>query len=111
MPTYTFKCEKCGQFDIRLSVDQRNLEKCPVCSSNVIRIFKPNLNFYSFQSNWFSERRTHGKVMDLDDFEDPNFKWSKLNQDDLMDSYKEKRWGTKDPDPETVIADLGHDSL
>ncbi|MEA4925489.1 MAG: zinc ribbon domain-containing protein [Syntrophomonadaceae bacterium] len=111
MPTYTFECNKCGQFDIKLRVDQRNLGKCPVCNSKLKRIFNPNPNFYAFGSNWFTERRSQAKAMDIDDLEDPNFKRSKINMDDFMESYKEKRWGTKNPDPETIIGDLSDSNL
>ncbi|NPV89315.1 MAG: zinc ribbon domain-containing protein [Firmicutes bacterium] len=106
MPTYTFECEKCGTFDVKLTVDDRNLETCPNCQGKVSRVFKPSRNFYSFRGNWFAEKRTNRKIMDMDDLEDPNFDWTKVNHDDLVESYKEKRWGTRNPDPEMVIDDL-----
>lgn len=110
MPTYTFECENCGRFDIKLSVAERELKECPTCQGKVSRIFKPNRNFYSFRGNWFAKKRTTEKVHDLDDLDDPDFDWSKLNQEDLVESYKERRWGTRNPDPEMIIDDLsrGH---
>jgi len=103
MPTYTFECEKCGRYEISLRPSECQLTACPHCQSSIRRIFKPNPNFYKMNADWGKEK--HQKLMDMDDLDDPSFKWSKLNQQDMMDSYKERRWGTRNPDPEQVIAE------
>jgi len=40
--TYTFKCKKCGEFDIKMSHEEiKELIKCPKCGSNSRREYKP----------------------------------------------------------------------
>lgn len=39
MPTYTYKCQECGKFDIYQKFSDPTLESCPTCNSDVKKVF------------------------------------------------------------------------
>ncbi|WP_227765551.1 FmdB family zinc ribbon protein [Zhaonella formicivorans] len=44
MPTYEYKCEKCGVFDYFQSIKEDALTVCPQCGSAVKRLLSRNVN-------------------------------------------------------------------
>jgi len=38
MPTYEYKCIKCGRFDIEQSIKDKPFSKCPKCGGNIKRL-------------------------------------------------------------------------
>lgn len=53
--TYTYKCPKCGEFDIEQSMKDNPIEKCPTCDSEVARVYKANINL-NFKGSYNSTR-------------------------------------------------------
>src|SRR5258708_3613411 len=45
MPTYQYKCEKCGPFEIWQSIKDNALSACPTCGSKVQRLISSNVGF------------------------------------------------------------------
>jgi putative FmdB family regulatory protein len=45
MPTYEYKCEKCGDFEIWQSIKDNALSVCPACGSRVERQISANVGF------------------------------------------------------------------
>jgi putative FmdB family regulatory protein len=45
MPTYEYKCEKCGPFEIWQSIKDNALSACPTCGSKVERLISANVGF------------------------------------------------------------------
>ena len=39
MPTYDYKCEKCGEFEHKKKMSDPDLKKCPKCGQGVKRLF------------------------------------------------------------------------
>lgn len=44
MPTYDYKCEKCGIFEYFQSIKDDPLEACPSCGGAVKRLLSRNVN-------------------------------------------------------------------
>lgn len=42
MPTYTYRCESCGDFDYIQSMRDIVLAYCPTCHGKVIKLFNPS---------------------------------------------------------------------
>ena len=38
MPLYEYFCKKCGTIEVRQSISDKPLEKCPTCDKKVVRI-------------------------------------------------------------------------
>lgn len=38
MPSYDYRCEKCGRFTIRQGIKEKALDTCPTCDSPVHRV-------------------------------------------------------------------------
>ena len=43
MPTYEYKCEKCGVFDYKQSMKDDALATCPTCGTEVKRLISRNV--------------------------------------------------------------------
>jgi len=39
---YTYKCKKCGEFQLEHSMNEGALRKCPKCGHTIFRVFKPS---------------------------------------------------------------------
>mgnify|MGYP000896406041 CR=1 FL=1 len=44
MPRYDYRCEKCGQFEVKQSIKADPLSECPTCGSPVKRLISRNVN-------------------------------------------------------------------
>lgn len=44
MPTYDYRCPKCGKFTVSQRITEKALEECPTCSSPVSRLIGRNVN-------------------------------------------------------------------
>jgi putative FmdB family regulatory protein len=45
MPTYEYKCDKCGPFEIWQSIKDDALTACPTCGARVERLISANVGF------------------------------------------------------------------
>lgn len=52
---YTFKCPKCGEFNLELRIGERQPTNCKKCNSEIRRIFKANVNL-NFSGSYNSTR-------------------------------------------------------
>jgi putative FmdB family regulatory protein len=52
MPTYPYKCPKCGEIEIDKKMSEPEVEKCPKCDSDIKRIFTP--------TKWFDFEGAYG---------------------------------------------------
>lgn len=43
MPTYDYRCEKCGRFQVTQRITEPPLEKCPTCGQPVQRLISRNV--------------------------------------------------------------------
>lgn len=44
MPTYEYKCAKCGHFERQQRITEPALGKCPTCGGAVTRLISHNVN-------------------------------------------------------------------
>ncbi|HHV43268.1 MAG TPA: zinc ribbon domain-containing protein [Firmicutes bacterium] len=44
MPTYEYKCAKCGRFEYEQRITEPALETCPTCGGKVSRLISRNVN-------------------------------------------------------------------
>ncbi|MGE5575846.1 MAG: FmdB family zinc ribbon protein [Syntrophothermus sp.] len=44
MPTYEYRCEKCGRFEHFQRISEQPLQKCPQCGGKVKRLISRNNN-------------------------------------------------------------------
>ncbi|MFO7310833.1 MAG: zinc ribbon domain-containing protein [Bacillota bacterium] len=44
MPTYEYRCEKCGKFDYFQAITDAPLSTCPTCGQPVRRLISRNVN-------------------------------------------------------------------
>jgi putative FmdB family regulatory protein len=52
MPTYEYKCDKCGVFEYQQSITAQPLTECPKCKSPVQRLISSNVNIIFKGSGW-----------------------------------------------------------
>ncbi|QNB45344.1 zinc ribbon domain-containing protein [Thermanaerosceptrum fracticalcis] len=44
MPSYDYRCPRCGKFTITQGIKEAPLQKCPTCQSPVNRLIGKNVN-------------------------------------------------------------------
>lgn len=52
MPTYDYRCEHCGQFEMHQSIKEDALAVCPRCGGPVNRLISRNVNLLFKGSGW-----------------------------------------------------------
>ena len=63
MPTYEYKCEKCGDFETWQSIKDDALAVCPTCGSKVERQISANVGFVFKGSGFYqNEYKTQPKA-------------------------------------------------
>ena len=60
MPTYEYKCGKCGEFEETQRITEPPLKKCPHCGGKAERLVGGGGGFVLKGSNWVSKMRTSG---------------------------------------------------
>ncbi|MGI6037298.1 MAG: FmdB family zinc ribbon protein [Limnochordia bacterium] len=45
MPTYEYRCDKCGRFELEQRITEDPLKTCPHCGGQVERLISANVNF------------------------------------------------------------------
>ena len=38
---YTYKCQKCGEFQVECKITEKAIKECPKCGQPVTRVYKP----------------------------------------------------------------------
>jgi len=54
MPTYDYRCEQCGKFQISQGIKEKPLTKCPTCGKPVKRLIGKNVNVILKGSGFYS---------------------------------------------------------
>lgn len=54
MPTYDYKCEKCGHFEMMQKITAPSLETCPTCGSPVQKLISKNVAIIFKGSGFYS---------------------------------------------------------
>jgi putative FmdB family regulatory protein len=54
MPTYDYRCENCGKFQIMQSIKEKPLTQCPTCGKSVHRVIGKNVNVILKGSGFYS---------------------------------------------------------
>lgn len=63
MPTYEYKCEKCGDFETWQSIKDNAMTACPTCGSKVERQISANVGFVFKGSGFYqNEYKTQPKA-------------------------------------------------
>ena len=52
MPTYEYRCAKCGEFEVTQRITDSPLKKCPTCRSKVTKLIS-NTSFQLKGSGWY----------------------------------------------------------
>jgi putative FmdB family regulatory protein len=52
MPTYEYKCPKCGEFEVTQRITENALKKCPTCKSKVERLLS-RTSFILKGTGWY----------------------------------------------------------
>jgi putative FmdB family regulatory protein len=55
MPTYRYRCEKCGIFEVMQKITESSLSACPTCSSPVAREITGGLGFQLKGTGWYKD--------------------------------------------------------
>jgi len=55
MPTYTYHCNQCGEFDIFQSIHADRFKKCPKCHSGTVKKLIGKVNFFLKGDHWPSK--------------------------------------------------------
>lgn len=58
MPTYEYRCAKCGDFEIQQSISDPALKRCPTCKSKVEKLISATA-FQLKGGGWYSD--SYGK--------------------------------------------------
>jgi putative FmdB family regulatory protein len=53
MPTYEYKCPKCGEFEVTQRITENALKKCPTCKSKVERLLS-RTSFILKGTGWYA---------------------------------------------------------
>lgn len=61
MPTYAYKCDRCGEFETTQRVTDQPLAKCPDCGGAVERLIAGTGGFVLKGSNWVSKMPSSGE--------------------------------------------------
>jgi putative FmdB family regulatory protein len=61
MPTYDYKCEKCGRFEKTQRITEPALTQCPTCGSPVERLISKNVGVVFKGSGFYCTDNSHGK--------------------------------------------------
>ncbi|NLV91656.1 MAG: hypothetical protein GX030_04575 [Firmicutes bacterium] len=63
MPTYEYKCEKCGKFEVEQRITAEPLQTCPTCNSSVQRLISNNVGIIFKGSGFYvtDNRPSNGK--------------------------------------------------
>ncbi|NJD61089.1 MAG: zinc ribbon domain-containing protein [Deltaproteobacteria bacterium] len=61
MPTYEYKCKKCGEFEAVQKMSDPPLSKCPTCKGKVERQIGGTGGFVLKGSNWVSKMSSSGE--------------------------------------------------
>ena len=54
MPTYTYKCPKCGHFTVQQGIKETPLSLCPTCQSPIKRVIGQHINVVLKSSGFYS---------------------------------------------------------
>jgi len=54
MPTYSYKCENCGEFKVRQKMSDNKLTECPKCNGKIIKLVS-NISGVIFKGKGFYE--------------------------------------------------------
>jgi putative FmdB family regulatory protein len=54
MPTYDYRCEQCGKFQITQGIKEEPLKQCPTCGKPVNRLIGKNVNIILKGSGFYS---------------------------------------------------------
>jgi putative FmdB family regulatory protein len=63
VPTYAYKCEKCGEFETTQKISEKPLSKCPTCGKKVERLISGSGGFVLKGRNWVSKMGSSGDSM------------------------------------------------
>ena len=93
MPTYEYKCKKCGyEFEKFQSITEEPLKVCPKCEGEVFRLISKNCNFILKGSGYYSTDNRKGST--------PKEKTgSSLSKSDKKDKIVDSSNGNKDSKP------------
>lgn len=61
MPTYTYRCQSCGEKEIKQSIKDEKLINCPECKSNDFERLISNGNFILNGSGWYKDGYSSNK--------------------------------------------------
>jgi len=65
VPTYEYKCEKCGKFEHWQNITEDALTACPTCGSPVKRLISRNVNIiFKGPGFYVTDNRSGGKGSD-----------------------------------------------
>lgn len=54
MPTYDYRCDNCGKFQLYQSIKEKPLRTCPTCGKPVKRLIGKNVNIILKGSGFYS---------------------------------------------------------
>ncbi len=54
MPTYDYRCEQCGKFQVTQGIKEKPLTKCPTCGKPIKRLIGQNVNIILKGSGFYS---------------------------------------------------------
>jgi len=53
VPTYDYRCAKCGKFEVVQKITDEPLKTCPTCGNNVERLISRNIGIIFKGSGWY----------------------------------------------------------
>lgn len=55
MPTYLYKCQNCGEKEIKQSIKEDKIKECPTCNNSNFERLINNGNFILNGSGWYKD--------------------------------------------------------
>jgi len=62
LPSYDYKCEKCGKFQVTQSIKEKPLNQCPTCGNPIKRLIGKNINIILKGSGFYSTDNKTGST-------------------------------------------------
>ncbi len=88
MPTYEYRCEKCGDFEEFQGINDEPLKECPCCGGEVKRIVGRSCNFLLKGPGFYTTEHRNDKYLKRSEIDKQTNEWIDHKRKLLRDDKK-----------------------